>query len=189
MLGKPRRRSRGLSTLSTFSHSRASLYPLHHVAVAESSLSPASSPIRLGSRSRSPFVPTRRWPRWRGLRTRWSLVAAIVSLIFFIHALLHDNALTTWAFHAFDLFSARYGPRMPNPPPQPSLPPRLPCIGPRGHLLSESPDDDLRPVDLDICTPLVLPFFFSFCFSLLFVFLSSFSPFLSRTNLLVLTHG
>ncbi|KAL2751876.1 hypothetical protein ACRALDRAFT_2114732 [Sodiomyces alcalophilus JCM 7366] len=45
---------------------------------------------------------------------------------------------------------------MPSPPPQPPLPPRLPCIGPRGHLLSESPDDALQAVDLDI--PYPIPF-------------------------------
>ncbi|KAK3312858.1 hypothetical protein B0H66DRAFT_485505 [Apodospora peruviana] len=43
--------------------------------------------------------------------------------------------------------------RMTNHPPLPALKPRVPCYGPRGKLLSESPDDELEEVNLNIPFP------------------------------------
>lgn len=80
------------------------------------------------------------------------MVLAAISLC--ISSCLVFSALpdSKWAYTAVGLLDDVWPEtkRMPLATPQMPLLRRVTCTGPRGHLLSQSPDDELRSVKLDI---------------------------------------
>lgn len=90
-------------------------------------------------------------------RLLWLLTTILAAVALFVAAFTTDNAPTTWLCHKFDALTGGAPLRMPtNRPPKVPLAAPIPCLTPRGHLLGNSPDDDLHPVSLDM--PYPLPF-------------------------------
>lgn len=89
-------------------------------------------------------------------RLLWLLTTILAGVALFVAAFTTDNAPTTWLCHKFDALTGGAPLRMPtNRPPKVPLAAPIPCLTPRGHLLGNSPDDDLHPVSLDMrkCIP------------------------------------
>ncbi|KAK4215564.1 hypothetical protein QBC37DRAFT_281327 [Rhypophila decipiens] len=88
----------------------------------------------------------------RVLFTRQSIIAVILVYLVVAFIFLNPSAIS-WKLNLYETPPAIGPRRMTNNPPFPALSRRIPCIGPRGKLLSQSPDDDLEEVTLDIPHP------------------------------------
>lgn len=94
-------------------------------------------------------------PRWLVSRLALAVIALCVSTMLVFYALPHSR----WKYPPLQRFEDYLRQRMPAPEPLVPLADRVPCYGPRGKVLSASPDDELRSVELNTCME---PFFYFF---------------------------
>lgn len=86
-------------------------------------------------------------PRWLVGRLALVVVVLCTTSMLIFYALPQSR----YKYAPLQLLDDYWLKRMPNVEPMPPLQDRVPCYGPRGKLLSASPDDELRSVELNIC--------------------------------------
>ncbi|KAK4641452.1 hypothetical protein QC761_501780 [Podospora bellae-mahoneyi] len=88
-------------------------------------------------------------------------VGLAICFVWFVTVSMRNDVSEHWSRLGLQLPDLRKQPqRMPTHNVLPPLAPRIPCYGPRGHLLGHSPDDDL--VEKEIDGPYPIPFAGSF---------------------------